>query len=141
ICSEILRPPLGFYLRHLLYPDEKQTDEATLRLKQTASTQPALFVIEYALARLWMAWGVRPFAMIGHSVGEYVAACLAGVFSLEDALALIAARGQLMQQLPGGAILAVKLSEEQVQPLLGQGLSLAAVNGPTACVVSGPTQA
>ena len=141
ICSEILRPHLGFDLRHLLYPDEKQTGEATLRLKQTASTQPALFVIEYALARLWMAWGVRPFAMIGHSIGEYVAACLAGVFSLEDALALVAARGQLMQQLPGGAMLAVPLPESEVQPHLGNKLSLAAINGSSLCVVSGPDDA
>jgi acyl transferase domain-containing protein/SAM-dependent methyltransferase len=141
ICSEILRPHLGFDLRHLLYPAEKQTNEATLRLKQTASTQPALFVIEYALAKLWMAWGVHPFAMIGHSIGEYVAACLAGVFSLEDALALVAARGQLMQQLPGGAMLAVPLPESEVQPYLGNKLSLAAINGSSLCVVSGPDDA
>ena len=88
-----------------------------------------------------MAWGVRPQAMIGHSIGEYVAACLAGVFSLEDALALVTARGHLMQQLPVGAMLAVALSEQEVQPLLGPALSLAASNGPSACVVAGPVPA
>ena len=93
------------------------------------------------MAKLWMAWGIHPQAMIGHSIGEYVAACLAGVFSLEDALALVAARGRLMQQLPGGAMLAVPLPEQEVHPLLDQNLSLAAINGPSLCVVSGPTAA
>ena len=104
-------------------------------------SQPALFVIEYSLAQLLMDWGVRPQAMIGHSIGEYVAACLAGVFSVEDALALVAARGRLMQNMPGGAMLAVSLPQEEVKPLLGEHLSLAAVNGPANCVVSGPTDA
>jgi len=110
-------------------------------LEQTAVTQPAIFVIEYALAKLWMEWGIYPQAMIGHSVGEYVAACLAGVFSLEDALTILTARAQLMQQLPGGTMLSVPLSETQIQPLLGEELSLAAVNAPNLCVVSGPTGA
>ena len=110
-------------------------------MQQTAITQPALFVIEYALAQLWMAWGVHPRAMIGHSIGEYVAACLAGVFSLEEALALLAARGRLMQHLPGGAMLAVLLPQQDIQSLLGDRLSLAAVNAPFLCVVSGPTDA
>lgn len=138
-CSEFLQSHLGFDLRTVLYPREEQIEEATQQLKQTAVTQPALFVIEYALARLWMEWGVRPRAMIGHSIGEYVAACLAGVFSLEDALALVAARGRLMQELPTGAMLTVRLSKEALQPLLGEHLSLAAINEPRRCVVSGPT--
>jgi acyl transferase domain-containing protein len=110
-------------------------------LDQTFVTQPALFCIEYALAQLWMSWGVIPAAMIGHSIGEYVAACLAGVFSLEDALGLVATRGQLMQSLPSGAMLAVMLSEKETRALLRNGLALAAVNGAKTCVVSGTSAA
>ncbi|MDF5726642.1 MAG: SDR family NAD(P)-dependent oxidoreductase, partial [Rhizonema sp. PD38] len=140
-CCLMLRPHLRLDLRDMLYPGESQTQEAVQHLKQTNITQPALFVIEYALAKLWMTWGVRPEAMIGHSIGEYVAATLAGVFSLEDALALVATRGQLMQQLPKGAMLSVQLGESEVQPLLGTELSLAGSNGPFSCVVSGITEA
>ena len=140
-CSRLLEPHLGLDLRHVLFPSEGAAEDAAQQLKQTAVTQPALFVIEYALAKLWMEWGVRPQAMIGHSIGEYVAACLAGVLSLEDALALVAARGQLMQQLPGGAMLSVPLAEKEVQSLLDENLSLSAVNRPSLCVVSGPEDA
>ncbi|NET64240.1 MAG: alpha/beta fold hydrolase [Moorea sp. SIO1G6] len=140
-CSELLKPHLGIDLRHVLYPKQEQTNQATEQLKQTTITQPALFVIEYALAQLWMSWGVRPQAMIGHSIGEYVAACVAGVFSLEDALSLVALRGQMMQQLPGGSMLAVPLPEQEVESLLGQELSLAVINGPSQSVISGPTDA
>ncbi|HSD84623.1 MAG TPA: type I polyketide synthase, partial [Anaerolineae bacterium] len=140
-CCEQLKAPLGFNLCDVLYPVDGQVEKAIEQLTQTATTQPALFVIEYALARLWMEWGLRPQALIGHSIGEYVAACLAGVFSLEDALALVAARGRLMQQLPSGAMLSVALSEQEVQPLLNSQLSIGVINGPTRCVVSGPTAA
>jgi non-ribosomal peptide synthase protein (TIGR01720 family) len=138
-CAELLRPDLGLDLRDVLYPRGGRPEEAAGRLRQTFITQPALFVVEYALARLWMSWGVRPRAMIGHSIGEYVAACLAGVFSLEDALTLVAARGRLMQELPGGSMLAVPLPEGEARRLAGESLSLASVNGPSLCVVSGPT--
>lgn len=138
-CSEYLKSRLELDLRQILYPKEVQFDEATQRLNQTALTQVALFVIEYALAQLWMAWGVFPHAMIGHSIGEYVAACLAKVFSLEDALSLVAMRGQLMQNLPTGAMLAVSLSELEVQPYLSEEVSLAAINGPSRCVIAGLT--
>ncbi|HEU4407577.1 MAG TPA: SDR family NAD(P)-dependent oxidoreductase [Polyangiaceae bacterium] len=134
----LLEPRLGLDLRALLYPDAGRREEAARQLDRTAITQPALFVVEYAMAQQWMAWGVRPDAMLGHSVGEFVAACLAGVFSFEDALALVAGRGRLMQALPEGAMLAVPLSERDARPLLGDELSLAAVNGPAQCVVSGP---
>ncbi len=138
VCAEILKPHLNLDIRQVLFPADTKLDEASELLNQTHMTQPALFVIEYALTKLWSAWGVQPQAMIGHSIGEYVAACLAGVFSLESALALVAARGHLMQQLPSGAMLAVPLPEEEVQSHLGQRLSLAAVNSPMSCVVSGP---
>ncbi|MGB3205431.1 MAG: beta-ketoacyl synthase N-terminal-like domain-containing protein [Crinalium sp.] len=140
ICSEILKPHMECDLRHILYPNE-HIKEATEQLKQTALTQPALFTIEYALAQLWMSWGIHPQTMIGHSIGEYVAACLAGVFSLEDALSLVAKRGQLMQQLPTGAMLAVSLEKKHLQPLLGDQLSLAVTNGFSNCVVAGTREA
>ncbi|MEG4005591.1 beta-ketoacyl synthase N-terminal-like domain-containing protein [Microcoleus sp. Pol11C1] len=141
ICSEILKPHLGIDLRSILYPSEAQTAAASQQLQQTAITQPAIFVVEYAIAKLWIEWGVHPVALIGHSIGEYVAATLAGVFSLEDALFLVAIRGQLMQKLPSGSMLAVPLSEQEVQPFLGKELSLAAINAPSSCVVSGSTEA
>jgi len=132
LCSEFLRPHLGLDLRDVLYTGDGST------LQQTWLTQPALFVTEYALARHLMEWGVRPDAMAGHSIGEYVAACLAGVFSVEDALRLVGARGRLVQDLPSGAMLAVPLPETEVRWLLDEELSLAAVNGPALCVVAGP---
>jgi acyl transferase domain-containing protein len=138
-CAELLRPALGLDVRTVLHP--ASGDQESQRLNQTWLAQPAQFTVCYALARLWMSWGVRPVAMIGHSVAEYVAACLAGVFDLQDALTLVARRGGLMQSLPGGAMLGVPLAAEQVAPLLPPELSVAAVNGPDQCVVSGPTAA
>ncbi|HEU0301534.1 MAG TPA: type I polyketide synthase, partial [Longimicrobium sp.] len=140
-CAELLRPELGFDLREALFPAEGDDAAAAERLGQTGVTQPALFAVEYALAQLWMSWGVRPAAMLGHSVGEFVAACLAGVFGLEDALRLVAARGRLMQALPAGSMLAVFLTEAELLPRLPHGVALAAVNGPATCVVSGPAEA
>lgn len=142
-CAELLRPHLGIDLRQVLYPEASGREAATERLSQTAFTQPALFAIEYAMAKLWMSWGFEPKAMIGHSIGEYVAACLAGVFSLSDALMLVARRAALMQKLPAGNMAAVPLSGSEVQARLGgaawgRELSIAAVNGPSFCVVSGP---
>jgi amino acid adenylation domain-containing protein len=137
LCAEILRPHLGRDLRKLLFPAADGGEAAARELARTELAQPALFAVEYALAQLWMTWGVRPQAMLGHSLGEYVAACLAGVLSLEDALALIAVRGSLMGGLPGGAMLGVQVPEAEIASLLASGLSLAAVNGPQACVVSG----
>ncbi len=141
-CAEILRPHLGFDLRDVLYPGA-DSEEAARRLQQTAVTQPALFTVEYALARLWMSWGVRPSAMAGHSIGEYVAACLAGVFALEDALALVAERGRLMQSMPAGSMLAVPLPEADLLPRLARfpEVSLATINRVDLCVVSGPGEA
>lgn len=137
-CAELLIPHLQVDLREVLYPDNiAQTEE---RLKQTYLTQPALFAIEYALAKLWMEWGIYPSAMVGHSVGEYVAACLSGVISLEDALCLVSVRGNLVQRLPEGAMLAVSLPEVRLRQMLNKNLSLAAINAPSLCVLSGPTE-
>jgi acyl transferase domain-containing protein len=141
VCAELLKPRLGLDLRGVIYPQAEGSHEAAGQLTQTALTQPALFVIEYALARLWMQWGMRPAGMIGHSIGEYVAACLAGVFTLKDALELVAGRGRLMQQLPAGSMLAVSLSDRDLQPFLSHDHCVAAINEPSTCVVSGPTEA
>ena len=127
-------------MRSLLYP-KADPEQAAQQLQQTAIAQPAIFVIEYALAKLWMSWGIKPLAAIGHSIGEYVAATIAGVFSLEDALALVTTRGQLMQQLPSGSMLAIPLSSAEIQPLLNEHLSLAVINGTSNCVVSGTNEA
>ena len=138
LCCEKLAPELGLDLREILHPVDSDRIEAADKLMQTALTQPALFVIEYAYAQVWLSLGLKPQVMIGHSLGEYVAATLAGIFSLDDALHLLAVRGRLIQSMPAGKMLAVVLPEEEVKPLLMAGLSLAAVNGPKLCVVSGP---
>ncbi|GAB6040374.1 type I polyketide synthase [Endothiovibrio diazotrophicus] len=138
-CAEILQPLLGHDLRELLYAEEASNE----RLRETEIAQPALFAVEYALAQLLMAWGVRPAAVLGHSLGEYVAACVAGLFSLEEALALVAERGRLMQSMPRGAMLAVAMTEEELREVLTaleSPLDLAAVNAANQCVVSGPEQ-
>ncbi|MEU8207929.1 type I polyketide synthase [Micromonospora sp. NPDC049044] len=142
-CAELLVPHLGLDLRDVLFSARAAGAEQELaeRLRQTSITQPALFVIEYALARLWMSWGVEPVAMVGHSIGEYVAACLAGVFPLPVALELVATRGRLIQSMPAGAMLALPLAERDIEPVLTDEISLAAVNAPQATVVGGPTEA
>jgi acyl transferase domain-containing protein len=128
-CAEILRPSLGHDLRVAL------ADAALL--VQTEITQPAIFSVEYALAQLWLSRGVKPTAMIGHSVGEYAAAVLAEVMTLEDALRLVAGRAKIVQSLPPGGMLAVRLPENQAAELLGDELSIAASNSPNLCVLSG----
>lgn len=139
-CEVKLQALLGVSLLDLLFnPDQAET------LNQTAFTQPALFALEYALAQMWLSWGVKPAAVMGHSVGEYVAACIAGVFSLEDGLKLIAERGRLMQALPsGGAMVSVLAPEATVQEYLApyaDQVTFAAINGPTSVVISGPASA
>ncbi|MEZ4706053.1 MAG: type I polyketide synthase [Caldilineaceae bacterium] len=140
-CCELLQPHLGFDLRDVLYPAPENLTRAQTEINQTMIAQPAIFAVSYALAQLWMARGVQPQAMIGHSVGEFVAACLANVFSLEDALMLVTERGRLMQALPGGAMLAVRLAEAELRPLLSAELEIATINGPALCAVAGPTAA
>lgn len=139
-CLTALKDELGFDPREVLYPAPGREAEAAARLEQTAVTQPLLFAVEYALARLWQAWGVQPGAMLGHSLGEYVAACLAGVFSLPDALKLVAARGRLMQRMEPGAMLAVPLTEADLRDRF-PGLSIAAINAPAQCVLAGDRDA
>ncbi len=139
LCFEVLRPLLERDLKQVLYPDNPaDSDEAEQLIKQTAYTQPALFTVEYALAQLWRSWGVEPAAMIGHSIGEFVAACLAGVFSLEDALSLVAERARLMQAQAAGSMLSVRQSADQVAALLDEHSAIAAINGATLCVAAGP---
>lgn len=140
-CAGILQPHLGLDIRDLLFPKLAEITAAKEKLQQTAFTQPALFVIEYALAKLLMSWGVLPAAMIGHSIGEYVAAAIAGVFSLEDVLFIVAKRGQLMQQLPPGNMLAIKLPEKEVRSLISDSVEIAAINSPSSCVASGTKEA
>ena len=140
-CAELLHQDLNFDIRTLLYPEPGQEETAAAELKKTIHTQPALFVVEYALAQLWMSWGLQPVALMGHSIGEFVAACLAGVFSLEDGLKLIAARGKMMWELPAGSMLSVRSGVEQVRPYLTDQLAIAAINSPSLCVISGPTPA
>ncbi len=165
-CAELLRPHLGVDIREVLYPEgaaeppsgppgtsaksdlrrllAEEKEPGDDGLGQTLVAHPAVFAVEYALAQLWMEWGIRPQALLGYSLGEYVAACLAGVFSLEDALALVAARARLIDGLPGGAMLAVPLPAAEVEPLLRllpAELSLCAANGPALSVVGGPSAA
>jgi amino acid adenylation domain-containing protein len=130
-CAEILRSRLD-----LLAVFDPRNDDASVTA--TAMAQPAIFAMEYALARLWQSWGIRPAALVGHSVGEFAAACLAEVFSLEDALHLVAGRARLMQEMPDGAMVAVRLSETDLHSHLEKGVELAAVNSPRLCVVAGP---
>ncbi|HBL28541.1 MAG TPA: hypothetical protein DD490_17035, partial [Acidobacteria bacterium] len=168
-CAERLLPELGLDLREVLFPSgpsgpagasgapgggaarprtllrraAEEESPAAARLAETAVAHPAVFVIEYALARLLMSWGVRPAAMIGYSLGEYVAACLSGVLALPDALRVVARRARLIQELPGGAMLAVPLGEDEVRPLLEgreDQVSVAATNGPHFSVLGGPRE-
>jgi len=141
-CAKILDAYIQFPLLDILYPPEAATSQdLKSKIDQTAFTQPALFAIEYALAQLWLSWGVKPDFVLGHSVGEYTAACVAGVFSLEDGLRLIAERGRLMQALPAGGEMAVIFAgEHQVTAALTSypdQVSIAASNGPQNTVISG----
>lgn len=128
---------LDIDLLSIIYPTAESPEQST-QLTQTGFAQPALFAVAASLARLWMKWGIRPRAMLGHSIGEYVAAHLSGALSDADAVALVAARGRLMQSLPRGAMLAVALPEEALAGRIPEKVDLAAANGPNSSVVSGP---
>jgi epothilone polyketide synthase D len=137
-CATVLHAQLDLDLRQILC---SPTPHDTADINQTRLAQPALFAVEYALACLLLDWGIRPIAMIGHSVGEYVAACLAGVFSVEDALTLVAARGRLMQSMPFGAMLSVPLPEARLRSLMDGAVDLACINGARLCTVAGAEDA
>ncbi|MDP3859246.1 MAG: aminotransferase class III-fold pyridoxal phosphate-dependent enzyme [Stagnimonas sp.] len=137
----LLQPELGVDLRSLLYPPPTQAAAAADTLRQTSLAQPAIFLASYALAKLWQSLGLWPALMLGHSVGEFVAGTLAGVFSYADALKLLAARARLMQAMPEGSMLALRLPEDRARALLPAEVDIAAVNSPSSTIVSGPTPA
>ncbi|MEV0728182.1 beta-ketoacyl synthase N-terminal-like domain-containing protein [Polymorphospora sp. NPDC050346] len=137
-CADLLAVRHDLDIRRVLYPGGQDDPEL---LDRTVYTQPGLFVVEYALARLWMSWGVRPYALVGHSIGEYVAACLAGVLSLVDALDVVVARGRLLEATPPGRMLAINLAAGDVEARLEPDLGIAASNAPHWCTVSGPAEA
>jgi amino acid adenylation domain-containing protein len=137
-CCERLRPHLGRDLRELLFPAPGDEKTAQTALQDTFYTQPAIFVVEYALARLWQSFGVQPAIMTGHSIGEFVAATLAGVWQLEDVLSIVALRGRLMQSLPRGSMMAVSRGVDAIASILPPALQIASNNAPNLCVVSGP---
>lgn len=137
-CATLLEREYQLDIRHELFRAEVSLAQGE-RLAQTCLTQPLLFSVEYALAQLWLSWGITPTVMIGHSLGEWVAATLAGVFSLEDALRLVARRAELMHQAPSGAMLMVALPEAQIRALITAPLAIAAVNAPDYSVIAGPT--
>jgi len=136
---DIVQPLLGTDLRPLI--TGPASEEADRRLRDTTLAQPAIFIVSYALAQLASTWGLRPSAMIGHSIGEYVAACLAGVFSLEDGLRVVCERGRLMASVPPGVMMAVALDADEATRILPASLSLAAINAPNMSVVAGPPDA
>ncbi|WP_433969859.1 type I polyketide synthase [Tunturiibacter gelidiferens] len=140
-CSEILRPLLGLDLRDVLFPIDVAAPEAAERIQQTQFAQTGIFVTEFAMAKLWQSWGIEPRACAGHSIGEYVAAVLAGVMSREDALRLVSIRGRMMQEMPRGAMVGVRLSESELQPYLAADISIAALNAPKLSVLAGPLEA
>ncbi|MEM6278219.1 MAG: amino acid adenylation domain-containing protein [Verrucomicrobiota bacterium] len=137
-CAAILEPKLGLSLIDLIVPPEDKLEEMATTLRDTSLAQPAIFSVSYALAKQWEHWGIEPDVLVGHSIGEFAAATIAGVFTLADALHLIAERGRLMSELPGGVMISVRASEEEIQPYLTEDYDLAAINGAKALVLAGP---
>lgn len=164
VCCDFAAKKLNIDLREMLFdPSQRESPSSTTNgtvkldlrkmlnrgaqqpdmhiLQDARAGQPALFALEYALAQMWMSWGVRPDAMMGHSLGEYVAACIAGVFTVEDALTLVAGRANIIQKLPLGAMIAVGLSQEEARAYLSRNVTVAAVMGAAECVLAGPQDA
>jgi acyl transferase domain-containing protein len=139
-CARFIRPELGLDLRTLLFPAPGDIEAVTARLSAPSLALPALFATSLATARLLMSWGIEPAAMIGHSAGEYVAACLAGVVSAEVGMGLVALRGRLFEALPEGAMLSVGLGADEARAHMSADLSFAAINAPGMCVASGPAR-
>ncbi|WP_155907224.1 polyketide synthase [Lunatimonas lonarensis] len=135
-CALILERYMGEDIRDIIFTKSGNDEEAN-KIHTTNYTQPAIFVTSYALSQLWMSWGVRPSVMCGHSIGEFVAAHLAGVFSLEDALYLVSLRGKMVSELPKGSMLSVRKGVEELKGMLPADLSVAAINSPAAVVVAG----
>lgn len=138
-CASHIKNHAGWHLLDILYP-QNESEESEALLNNTEYTQPVLFSVEYACAQLLISWGIQPDLMIGHSLGEYVAATLAEVFSLEDGIKLVVGRAKLMSCLPAGDMLAVAQAESDIRPYLSDKISLAAVNTPTACVLAGDSE-
>ncbi|MEM7453214.1 MAG: amino acid adenylation domain-containing protein [Planctomycetota bacterium] len=137
-CCDILTPLLEKDLRDVLFPPDGDEETAAEILRETRYTQPALFALGYSLAQVWLQWGIHPSALMGHSIGEFAAACIAGVFKLEDGLEMIARRGAMMQKLPGGSMMSVRIPGNEVEPLLWGEMAIGSFNGPSLCVVAGP---
>ena len=137
-CCDYLRPYLDQDLREILYPSSQNQENARKFLQNTCFTQPAIFTVEYAMATLWKSLGVEPAIMVGHSIGEFVAATLANIFELPDVLKVVAQRGRLMQSMPEGDMLSVRASADEISSLLPPEVQVAAINAPSLCVLSGP---
>jgi amino acid adenylation domain-containing protein len=140
-CAETLLPLMGHDIRDILFPADSTTSEAAELIQQTQFAQTGIFVTEFAMAKLWQSWGVEPRTMAGHSIGEYVAAVLAGVMSREDALRLVSIRGRMMQGMARGGMVGVRLTESELQQYLSEDISLAALNGPKLSVLAGSLEA
>lgn len=138
-CAASLQKVMGEDIKKILFAETSEA--AQERLRNTFYAQTTIFAIEYALANLWMSWGLKPDVLIGHSIGEFAAACISGIMHIEDAATLVAVRARLMSELPSGTMISVRLSEDEILPMLGNEMSLAAVNSPSLCVVSGPQNA
>ena len=138
LCCDMLLPLLERDLRDVMFPESGDEEAASEILRNTRFTQPALFALGYSLAQVWLAWGIDPKYVMGHSIGEFAAACVAGVFSLEDGLKMIAERGRAMEELPGGSMMSVRLPGKTVEPMLWGDMAIGSYNGPELCVVAGP---
>jgi acyl transferase domain-containing protein/acyl carrier protein len=136
-----LQAQLDYDIRALWMPEEGEAEAATARLKQPSVQLPLIMIVEYALAQLWMSWGVKPAALVGHSMGENTAACLAGVMAFEDCIDLVLLRGRLFDTVPKGGMLSISLPVAEIEALVGDDLDIASVNAPELSAVSGPDAA